>query len=106
LHATVRAPRAFSRYIHARSAKDEQNEGLGGRVNDVARLFLETYARGGEPDGGWKFGKALQQARLDFSHESLERVDLLLKAIRERAKPVHDKFLADPAGRNFCALLA
>ena len=75
-------------------------------MNDVARLFLETYARGGEPDGGWKFGKALQQARLDFSHESLERVDLLLKAIRERAKPVHDEFLADPAGRNFCALLA
>lgn len=75
-------------------------------MNDVARLFLETYARGGEVDGGWKFGKALQQARLDFSQASLERVDLLLKAIRERAKPVHDEFVADPAGRNFCALLA
>jgi TPR repeat protein len=75
-------------------------------LNDVARLFLETYARGGEADGGWKFGKALQQAHLDYSQESLERVDLLLKAIRERAKPVHDEFLADPAGRNFVSLLA
>ena len=75
-------------------------------MKDVARLFLETYARGGEVDGGWKFGKALQQAHLDYSEESLERIDLLLKAIRERARPVHDEFIADPAGRNFVSLLA
>jgi TPR repeat protein len=75
-------------------------------LNDVARLFLETCARGGEVDGGWKFGKALQQAQLDYSEESLERIDLLLKAIRERARPAHDDFIADPAGRNFVALLA
>jgi TPR repeat protein len=75
-------------------------------LKDVARLFLETYARGGEVDGGWKFGKALQQARLDYSEESLERVDLLLKAIRDRTKPVHEEFIADPASRNFLSLLA
>ena len=75
-------------------------------MNDVARLFLDTYARGGEVDGGWKFGRALQQAQLDYSEESLERIDLLLKAIRERASPVHDEFLADPQGRNFLSLLA
>jgi len=75
-------------------------------LNDVARLFLEAYARGGEPEGGWKFGKALQQARLDFSDDSLDRIDLLLKAIRERASPQHEAFVADPAGRNFLALLA
>lgn len=75
-------------------------------MNDVARLFLETYARGGEVEGGWKFGKALSQAQLDYSEESLERLDLLLKAIRERAKPSHDEFLADPAGRNFLSLLS
>ena len=75
-------------------------------MNDVARLFLETYARGGEADGGWKFGKALLQARLDYSEESLERIDLLLKAIRDRTQPVHEEFIADPAGRNFLSLLA
>jgi len=75
-------------------------------LNDVARQFLQAYARGGEPEGGWKFGKALQQAQLDFSEESLERIDLLLKAIRERAKPMHDEFIADAGGRNFLALLA
>ena len=75
-------------------------------MNETARTFLETYARGSEVEGGWKFGKALQQAHLDQSEESLERLDLLLKAIRERAKPLHDEFLADPAGRNFLSLLA
>ena len=75
-------------------------------MNDAARLFLDTYARGGEVDGGWKFGKALQQAQLDFSEESLERIDLLLKAVRDRTKPVHDEFVADVQGRNFLALLA
>jgi len=75
-------------------------------LNDVARLFLDTYARGGEVEGGWKFGRALQQAQLDFSEESLERIDLLLKAIRERAAPRYDAFIADPQGRNFLALLA
>ena len=75
-------------------------------MKDVARHFLETYARGGEVEGGWKFGKALQQARLDYSEESLERVDLLLKAIRDRTKPAHEEFIADPASRNFLSLLA
>jgi TPR repeat protein len=105
-HAAVRAPASFSRYIDAKSLVDVENERLGGRLNDVARLFLETCARGGEVEGGWKFGKALQQAQLDYSEESLERIDLLLKAIRDRAKPSHDEFLADPAGRNFLSLLA
>ena len=75
-------------------------------MNDVARLFLETYARGGEVDGGWKFGRALQQAQLDYSEDSLQRIDLLLKAIRERAKPQYEEFLADPQGRNFISVLA
>jgi TPR repeat protein len=75
-------------------------------LNDVARLFLDAYARGAEPEGGWKFGKALQQAQLDGSEDSLERIDLLLRAIRERTRPAHEDFIADPAGRNFLALLA
>ena len=75
-------------------------------MNDVARLFLETYARGGEVDGGWKFGRALQQAQLDYSEDSLQRIDLLLKAIRERARPQLEEFLADPQGRNFISVLA
>ena len=75
-------------------------------MNEIAQHFLETYARGGEVDGGWKFGKALQQSRLDYSPDSLARLDQLLAAIRERAKPVAADFLGDVQGRNFCSLLA
>lgn len=75
-------------------------------MNDTARIFLECYAQGIEPEGGWTFGKALSQAQLDHSPASLERVNMLLDQIRARAKPERDAFLATPGGRNFCDLLA
>jgi hypothetical protein len=74
-------------------------------MNEVAIQFLQTYAAGGEPEGGWMFGKALQQARLDYSPESLLRLDALLIQIRERAQPTREQ-LDSPQGRNFGALLA
>ncbi len=73
-------------------------------MNDTASKFLETYAAGREADGGWMYGKALQQAKLDFSNESLLRLDALLFQIRERAKPTRLE-LDSPQGRNFEALL-
>jgi TPR repeat protein len=75
-------------------------------VNEIARHFLETYAKGGEVDGGWMFGKGLHQAELDFSEGSLERIDLLLDAIRERTKPAREGIVETARGRNFCAVLA
>ena len=75
-------------------------------MNEVARHFLETYARGAEVDGGWKFAKALQQARLDYSEQSLGRLDQLMAAIRERAKPSREVLQDTLSGRNFCALIA
>ena len=56
-------------------------------MKDVAQHFLDTLLRGGEIDGGWKFAKALQQTRLDYSDGSLGRLDHLLTSIRERATP-------------------
>jgi len=73
-------------------------------MNDIATHFLQTYAAGGEVDGGWLFGKALQQARLDYSPESLVRLDALLAQIRERAKPGRSE-LDTPQGQNFEALV-
>jgi hypothetical protein len=75
-------------------------------MNEVAQHFLETYARGGEVDGGWKFAKALQQTRLDYSEQSLGRLDKLLAAIRERAKPSSEALRETLPGRNFCSLIA
>ncbi len=74
-------------------------------MNDIATYFLQTYAAGAEVDEGWLYGKALQQARLDYSPESLARLDTLLAQIRERAKPTR-AHLDSPKGRNFASLVA
>jgi len=74
-------------------------------TTDIATRFLETYAAGGEVDGGWLYAKALQQSRLDFTPESLPRLDHLLAQVRERAKPTPAS-LDTPRGRNFLSLLA
>lgn len=74
-------------------------------MDEIARHYLETYARGGEVDGGWLHAKALQQARLDFSDASLARLDALMAAIRERAQPSRAALVDTPRGRNFCQLI-
>ena len=73
-------------------------------MDELATQFLDTYAAGGEPGEGWKFGKALQQARLDFTPDSLPRLDALLTQIRERARPTRE-MLDAPQGRNFESLV-
>lgn len=73
--------------------------------NDFAIQFLQIYADGGEPEGGWLFAKALKQAKLDFTTDSLVRLDALLSQIRERAKPARADLDTVP-GRNFESLVA
>jgi hypothetical protein len=75
-------------------------------MNDVAQHFLDTFLRGGEVDGGWKFAKALQQTRLDYSDGSLGRLDHLLTSIRERATPSREVLQETVSGRNFCSLIS
>ena len=75
-------------------------------MNDVAQHYLDTYLRGGEVDGGWKFAKALQQTQLDYSDGSLGRLDRLLASIRERAKPSREVLQESVSGRNFCSLIS
>ncbi len=74
-------------------------------MNDDAIHFLQTYAAGAEVAGGWLYGKALQQAALDYSPDSLKRLDALLAQVRDRVKPSRD-VLDSPPGRNFASLLA
>jgi len=73
-------------------------------MNDLVQQFLDTYAAGTEPEGGWIYGKALQQAKLDFTPDSLKRLDALLAQIRERAKPSRADLDTVP-GRNFESLV-
>lgn len=71
-----------------------------------AAAFLGAYAKGETFGAGWLFGKALHQTRLDFSDESLDRLDHLLASVRDRAKPSADTLRNTEQGRNFCALIA
>ena len=47
-------------------------------MNELATHYLQVYAEGGEADKGWMYGKALRQARLDYSPESLGRLDAVV----------------------------
>ncbi|MFL6627324.1 MAG: hypothetical protein ACJ8G1_12830 [Vitreoscilla sp.] len=73
-------------------------------MNELAQKFLAAYAAGTEPEGGWTYAKALQQAKLDFTPDSLKRLDALLLQIRERAKPTRADLDTVP-GRNFESLV-
>jgi hypothetical protein len=74
-------------------------------LDEIAANFLGNYASGTEAAEGWLFARALQQCRLDYTPESLSRLDDLLRQARERAKPSAEQ-LAGIRGRNFTALVA
>jgi hypothetical protein len=75
-------------------------------ITHVADNYLDVYRRGAEFEGGLAFQKALAQANLDFSVESLGRIDLLLDQIRERLKPEFDSFIGKQENQNFLHLIA
>ncbi len=74
-------------------------------LNPLASQYLEVFKNNGEFDGGLSFQTALQQANLDLSIESLNRVDQLLDQVRARVKPQFDTFLGVSANQNFLYLL-
>lgn len=74
-------------------------------LDETAAHFLQAYAADGEVEGGWLYAKALRQTRLDYTPESLARLDHLLAQIRERAKPSPAE-LHSVRGLNFASLLA
>ncbi|MDK2122912.1 hypothetical protein [Parachitinimonas caeni] len=73
--------------------------------NQTANQFLDAYANQREVEGGVLFFKALQQARLDYTPESLDRLDALLDQIREKAPLSSDDFFSKIPQRNFALLI-
>jgi hypothetical protein len=55
---------------------------------------------------GLAFESLLRTARLDYSVQSLERIDVLLDALRTTGKIHEDSYLDDPAQQNLLYLLA
>jgi hypothetical protein len=79
---------------------------MPGVIDPLAQQFLAAYANGTTVDAGWSFAKALQQSRLDFSDESLDRLDRFFDAVRTRARPTLEVLRDTAPGRNCCSLLA
>ena len=74
-------------------------------LNQLASQYLEVFQNNGEFEGGLSFQTKLIRCNLDFSIESLKRVDDLLDQIRLRVKPQFDQFLSVHANQNFLYLL-
>jgi hypothetical protein len=67
----------------------------------MSRYFLRALAAGGTVRGGLAFSEALPQCGLDFSIESLGRLDALLAQIRAQLQPDYAGFVNQPDGQNF-----
>lgn len=70
-----------------------------------AELYWRAFINEEEFPNGLAFRKALNQAKLDFSMQSLGRIDQLLNQIREKLKPEIDIFLTQPDNQEFVFLL-
>ena len=75
-------------------------------INHIAALYLEAFETGAEFDGGLSYRDALERSDLDFSVESLTRIDALLDHIRTRIGPRPDRFIERQENVNFLYFLA
>jgi hypothetical protein len=75
-------------------------------ITPLAEQYLTAFAKGGaEFPGGISYLDALGQAGLDYSPESLQRIDLLLDQIRSQEAPTHEVFIKESANQNFLYFL-
>jgi hypothetical protein len=70
-----------------------------------AQEFLAALDSGSDVPGGLAFQTALQQAKLDYSMESLDRVDQLLKQIKIKLSPQRSGWQSGLDTENFCLML-
>lgn len=75
-------------------------------IQTKIQKLLEANLNNATPEGGLFLDKALQQAKLDYTPDSLKRIDVLLNQIREKIKPVEEGFINDVTKENFALTLA
>jgi len=76
------------------------------RLAQTLLAMLEKPDAAAAITGGMAFQSALQQARLDYTLESVGRVDQLLAQIKTKKAPQRSDWEKQPAAENFCRLLA
>jgi TPR repeat protein len=76
-------------------------------ITQLAEQYLAAFSDGGrEFPGGISYLEALVQCRLDYSPESLQRIDMLLDQIRTTEAPKDEVFIKASANQNFLYFLA
>jgi hypothetical protein len=76
-------------------------------LNGNAQGFLSAFFREDQPvEGGFSFRDDLKALDLDFSLESLDRLDAFMDRLRETHQGREDEFIRDRANQNTLYLLA
>jgi len=76
-------------------------------LNDHARGFLAAFHREDQQvEGGFAFRDELKALKLDYSLESLDRLDAFMDKLRKTQRGREDEFLRDRANQNTLYLLA
>ncbi len=81
------------------------NDGAAMQIDQRAEYYLTTFFEERPFPSGLAFKTALRQSRLDFSLDSLDRVDFLLDQIRQRFSLSPEQFLQKAANADFVYLL-
>jgi TPR repeat protein len=76
-------------------------------LTQLAEQYLAVFAAGGrEFPGGFSYLDALAQSALDYTPESLRRIDGLLDRIHVQDAPRYEAFVRERANQNFLYFLA
>jgi TPR repeat protein len=76
-------------------------------ITPLAEQYLAAFADGGRDiPGGFAYLEELARTGLDYTPESLQRIDTLLDQIHTREAPKHEAFIKDRARQNFLYFLA
>lgn len=74
-------------------------------ANPMAAQYLHTFAARGEFPGGLAFRQALELLNLDYTPESLQRIDIFLRQMRKQMHPAYSEFIDKQENQNFLYLL-
>lgn len=75
-------------------------------ITQSATMYVQAFFNRQQIEGGLAFRDALSNNRLDFTIESLDRIDFLLRWICKNAKPTEDQFLRSQENQNFLYFVA
>jgi len=75
-------------------------------LNKSAQGYVASFLNGEAFPGGFSFRTDLTKCNLDFSMDSLKRIDALLDYIRDNISPQFETFIDNPANQHFMHLIA